>query len=107
MNVVVGGITQYVKDKNGNKVGVLAALKLNGRIIIAGAKAHRSAGDRFDKQTGFNIAMDRIVKTVDCGRRNRIAASLESGLDAFSNRCVKYFKTRPENIIRPEVIPYR
>jgi hypothetical protein len=103
----VSGITQYVKDKNGNKVGVLAALKVNGRIVIAGAKAHRSAGDRFDKQTGFNIAMDRIVKTVDCGRKNRIAASMENDLNQFSDRCVRYFKTRQENILRPEVIPYR
>jgi len=76
-------------------------------VVIAGAKVHRSAGDKFDRVAGLRIASERIMKTVDCGRKNRIAASMENDLNRFSDRCCKYFKTRQDKMVIPEIIPFR
>lgn len=90
-------IHQYVHGRGSRKnqhVGVLLAVrdKEDGPVIVTGSKVNLTHGDKFNPETALGIAWDRQT-TVERGRPNRIASSMEKDLKRFKDRCKRYFRT--------------
>ena len=85
------GIHEYVYNAYRQPVGVLAACPSRSRpdqVGIGWSRCNRTAGDRFDKQLGVQIAYDRSLKQSTA----EVPESMERDYSAFYVRATKYFK---------------
>lgn len=87
-------IIQYFKRRNNSKKGVMVALPIEQEGVIKfGYSLCRSALDKFNKERGIDIAVDRAL----CGRPLNVPDSMEEKFAYFKTRCNKYYKQlRPE-----------
>jgi hypothetical protein len=91
---MMGYIHEYVKGRGSRKdqnVGVLIGYRHGAKVIITASKANITNGDRFDKEIGKELALDRVSAIIK-GRKNRIPRSIKPSLEAFEKRCKRYFK---------------
>ena len=86
-------ISEFIKDKNRQRIGALVAAKVNGKVVIGVSKLRK--GDTFDKKIGMQIALNRLLKYVEnYGEFSYIEVpSLRPYLELFKKRCERYFKT--------------
>lgn len=85
------GIHEYVHNKKGQSIGVLAAAAApDGTVMVGWSKANIKAGDRFDKAKGKSIAYRRSFLQRDCA----VPQSLFAPYVRFVTRCEGYFKDK-------------
>jgi hypothetical protein len=84
-------IHQYVKDKNGNLIGCVAA---TGRYHIGWSKCNTKSGDTFDKKRALQIALNRAaLALVRPEIHAKVPHQLSAVYDHFAmDRAVRYFK---------------
>jgi len=81
-------ITQYVKKKNGERVGIMVGtLDEDGYVMLGWSRANINAGDKFDPVKALNIATQRL-------KAEEIVPIPHSMSDMFNfqSRCQRYFK---------------
>ena len=86
---------EYIKNKHGNRIGVVVARILsNKKIGIGWSKVNTKAGDRFNKNIGWSIAYNRCgdpacppYSTNSC-----IPSKVKKVCDKMVERSQKYFK---------------
>ena len=82
-------IIQYFKRRNNSKKGVMVALPIEQEGVIKfGYSLCRSALDKFDKDRGIDIAVDRAL----CSRPLNVPDSMKEKFTYFKRRCDKYYK---------------
>ena len=87
------GIHEYVYNAYRQPVGVLAACPSRSRpdqVVIGWSRCNRTAGDRFDKHIGVQIAYDRSLKQSTA----EVPMTMESEYTEFYARATRYFKDR-------------
>jgi hypothetical protein len=98
-------IVQYVRDENGNRIGVVIVVEdrrnehgsLDG-IRIGWSKCNLDAGDRFDKSFGMGIAINRAL----CDRPVRVSRVPKCVRNVFYNvvdRARRYYHMDVANIV--------
>jgi hypothetical protein len=83
-------VVKYVRNKKGNLVGVLVAVKSEDGFRV-GYSLCRIALDRFKKETGLKIAFGRA--DVWALIPQEIPKDIARFLPSFLERCKKYYKT--------------
>ena len=109
-------ILEYVGARGGSKgqrVGVMVATVVDGDIRIGWAKANLKAGDRFDKQKGIDIALDRANGRVVAPE---LPECMRTQMRGFQIRALRYFQQglfsiKPEkkvvvNPVAPEIFVF-
>ena len=88
---------EYVRNKQGQSVGVLAAVPHHedGSIVIGWSRASTTKGDRFSKAEGLRIALARSALQ----RAPVVPYSMVDTYIRFKARCVKYYKDK--NVLEP------
>ena len=83
---------EYVRNKRGQSVGVLAAVPHHedGSIVIGWSRASTTKGDRFSKAEGLRIALARSALQ----RAPLVPYSMVEAYIRFKARCVKYYKDK-------------
>ena len=83
---------EYVRNKHGQSVGVLAAVPHHedGSIVIGWSRASTTKGDRFSKAEGLRIALARSALQ----RATPVPYSMFDAYLRFKDRCVKYYKDK-------------
>lgn len=91
-------LVQYVRGKNGARVGVVVARNYNGRVTLgwSAARAPRknwrgqivSAGDEFDKGRALEIAFARTLT----GSKVQPPRPVAKVLAGFPERAARYYK---------------
>jgi len=87
------GIHAYVYNSRRHPVGVLAAVPSQDRpseVVIGWSRCNNSAGDRFNKQLGVQIAYERSLKR----STTEVPLTMTPHYTAFYERATKYFKDR-------------
>lgn len=87
-------IYEYVYDNRNQPVGVVAAVISPDdptSVYIGWSRCNRSAGDRFDKSRGVQIALDRALTK---GGNTPVPDSLTERVDHMKRRAQKYFRDR-------------
>ncbi len=93
MNAPAKQIVQFIYDNpdktNRQPIGVLAAIRAQNApdVAIGWSLCKRSAGDRFDKRKGKEIALNRSV----LGSGRVVPNSIVQDYIAFAKRAQKYF----------------
>jgi hypothetical protein len=93
MNNNINGIHAYVYNTKRHPVGVLAAqpsLADPKEVIIGWSKCNASAGDRFDKKRGVEIAYSRSAT----GSLQDIPDSMLEEYTNFTVRATRYFSDK-------------
>jgi len=84
-------IKEFVKNKNGEKIGVLVATSIDDfEVGIGWSKVHTQL-DKFNKERGEEIAIGRAIKAKDL---IYIPLSFDKKMDDFIERCRKYYKDK-------------
>ena len=98
-------IHEFVKDpKNESEMrGCLAASKVDGEVRVGFSFCRKSAelSDSFDRDRARSIAYGRILAN-RCG--STIPRSFEPNVDAFIDRCKRYYKTDAINVIESDAV---
>lgn len=100
-------IKQHVrKGKNQRNVGVLVGLKTDsGNVNIGWSKCtlkrEGKPVDTYNRDRGIEIAVGRAIDPKDHGN---IPHLVKSNLDAFKDRCKRYFKTKAI-VVHGEPVP--
>lgn len=95
-------IVQHVYGGHGRIIGTLVGLTVGDKVAIGYSKCRRT--DKFNRQTGIEIAKKRAYKLIlfTDGKRQvpkwNMPHSLTLHFDTFCKRCSKYFKVS-ENLI--------
>lgn len=87
------GIHEYVYNSKRHPVGVLAAAPSDSNpreVIIGWSLCNRSAGDKFDKRKGVEIAYERSLASSVAN----IPDSMNEQYEEFVSRASRYFKDR-------------
>lgn len=88
-------IFEYVYNKRRNPVGIILAAKLpNGNVRIGHSRAKVSAGDKFERERGLELAINRTFK-------NGSIPVPDSMLEDYENmvyRASRYFKVPVNDI---------
>lgn len=87
-------IFEYVYDNRNQPVGVVAAVVNPAEpkhVFIGWSRCNRSAGDKFDKSRGLQIALDRALVR---GGNTVVPDSLAERVEHMKRRAQKYFKDR-------------
>ena len=84
---------QYVRDRKNRRVGVLVAVNhsespTTRNISIGWSLANRTAGDKFGRARGYEIALGRALN----GTSDGIPVSVMKQYDRFCYRVKSYFK---------------
>jgi hypothetical protein len=83
------------------RIGTLVALRDNsGAICIGWSMANNSAGDKFDKKTGINVAINRAVPLEDLANDSTIPFKVQNELSDFIGRAKNYFKPKIVVIVK-------
>jgi len=81
-------IFEYVKDKNGQRRGVVCAVEKNG---VGWSFCNVKAGDRFDKKMAITIATGRAMK--NCFKwKSNVPYEVKPFLKKMTERAKRYFK---------------
>lgn len=94
-----GGIKKVTKVKKmrvgGRRVGVLVAVPYkDDKVRIGWSLCNHSAGDKFNKQFGYNIAVNRAIT----GSKTPIAKSLIGQAEKFVKRVSSYYKDKEVDV---------
>lgn len=83
---------EYVRNKRGQSVGVLAAVPHHEdrSIVIGWSRANTSKGDHFNKAEGLRIALTRSALQ----RFPVVPYSMFDAYVRFKARCIKYYKDK-------------
>ena len=87
-------IHQYVYDKRNQPVAVIAAVVHpveNDSVFLGWSRCNKSLGDRFDRNLGIKIAVDRALAR---GGNTFIPDSLQEDFNYMINRANRYFKDK-------------
>jgi hypothetical protein len=87
------GIHAYVYNSRRHPVGVLAAVPSQDKpseVVIGWSRCNNSAGDRFDKHIGVQIAYERSLKQSTA----EVPMTMEAEYTEFYARATRYFKDR-------------
>ena len=87
------GIHAYVYNSRRHPVGVLAAVPSRAnpdQVVIGWSRCNNTAGDRFDKRIGVQIAYERSLKASTA----EVPLTMTSDYTNFFVRATKYFKDR-------------
>jgi len=96
-NIPSTDLVQFVRGKNGQRIGVVVARNYNGRVTFGWSAArapHNDAlgfpvrGDEFDKARGLDIAFARTLT----GSKVRPPRPVAKVLAEFPARATRYFK---------------
>lgn len=93
MNNNIKGIHAYVYNSKRHPVGVLAAqpsMADANEVIIGWSKCNTSAGDRFDKKRGVEIAYERSAAR----STQHIPDSMLDQYNQFVSRSRRYFRDK-------------
>ena len=87
------GIHAYVYNSRRHPVGVLAAVPSRAnpdQVVIGWSRCNNSAGDRFNKHIGVQIAYERSLKQSTA----EVPMTMEAEYTEFYDRATRYFKDR-------------
>lgn len=84
-------LTQFVRNRKGNPIGIIVATKMSdeNHVRVGWSYTHVKAGDRFNKERGLGIAMDRAHTNTN---RKVPHAVLKVATNGFITRSLNYFK---------------
>jgi hypothetical protein len=85
-------LISYVRNKKGERVGVLVAKKIKSRFAeynIGFSKCRK--GEKFDKVIGLNNA---FIRADSMYTDNIIPRSMKNDYDAFIKRCDRYYQEK-------------
>jgi len=100
-------LIRYARRKNGEKMGVLVADVISGKVVIGWSKC-RMGADKFDSKRGISVAYERVTKgsyrrgvvsvkndVVDILKDSAafIPSSMAKDFNAFLESCMRYYKT--------------
>lgn len=95
-------ITEYVKDKKGNKIGFMIGFRSEEGPLIGYSKYNASREvERFNKDKAMKIAIGRAFSPKYI-HSIEVPFSMVSPLHKFAKRCEKYFKSSPINYVSYE-----
>jgi hypothetical protein len=86
-------IYEYIHDKKNNRVGVVCAVPCSYEpqvVRLGWSRCNVSMGDKFSKELGLMIAINRAVK----GTWNRVPDSVQDKYNKVGVRAKKYFKDK-------------
>lgn len=99
-NVIWG----YMKDEKNQRVGILLGVRRDdGKIFIGGSKANTKV-DKFDRDVGFNIALERAKLAMRNQKSVSLPANSWADVQHFSDRCSRYFQTT--DVVLPQIKDY-
>jgi len=84
-------IHQYITKGAGHRkkiVGVLVGEMIDQRIHIGWSRANGSKGDKFDRNYGMNLAIERLKAKETVA----VPHSIVDAVVKFQSRCHRYFK---------------
>jgi hypothetical protein len=86
-------IYEYIRERVPGRgrqiVGVIVGKVVNGQIVTGFSKTNLKAGDKFDRDYGITIALNRASGAVDSPE---LPPQVVGQMERFKNRCVRYFK---------------
>lgn len=82
-------LKEYIRDRKGNKVGLIIGFVHNNMIVIGWSKANLKAGDKFDHAYGMKLALNRALSVVPAPE---LDPSLKFQMREFQMRCLRYFQ---------------
>ena len=90
-------LIEYVRDRHNQKVGVVVACKFEGNdnVVIGHSKANLSRGDKFNKDLGLHIAIDRAISNSTAP----IPSSILDTVNKMKSRAIKYFKVEEQFVL--------
>ena len=100
-------IHQFITKGTGSrkrKVGVLVGEMRNQTVFIGWSRANENMGDKFDKDYGMKLAIERLKAK----QMVPIPRSIFVNVLNFSNRCRRYFKDSEVTCtvpVQPQRIP--
>jgi hypothetical protein len=88
-------LVQYFRRNGNRKKGVLVALALEDTSHYVIGYSMCNPQDRFDADTGVEIAANRAVERVKAGRgESKYPHSMQKVVASFKQRCAAYYKDR-------------
>lgn len=82
-------LKEYIRDRKGNKVGLIIGFVHKNMIVVGWSKANLKAGDKFDHAYGMNLALNRALSVIPTPE---LDPSLKSQMREFQMRCLRYFQ---------------
>jgi hypothetical protein len=99
-------LLQYLRNRKNARVGVLLAIKTPdcANVHVAWSKCKLKAKgeklDKFDPKRGVEIARQRLRGMLEKGRpQHEVPHSIRKTLNEFADRCRRYYKVEPENVV--------
>jgi hypothetical protein len=80
-------ISQYVRDRRGQPRGVVVAKKVNGVVKVGWSYVNVNAGDEFNKNLAYKIAVGRTLKDTNA----TMPHDVKKTVCVFTPRANKYF----------------
>jgi hypothetical protein len=90
----MSAIIKYVKDKKGNRRGILIGLKADNDVLIGWSQCNKYY-DNFCKEKGIEIAVGRADKYFNADFEfvsNKMPVDVRKLMGDFILRCERYFK---------------
>ena len=93
---------QYVRDRKRRKIGVIAAVVVDDNHFRVGyslckvkSVKNPSDVDKFDRETGIQMAIDRAMTADRSPGINEVPHSMQKDYVYFMNRAIRYFRRLP------------
>jgi len=88
-------LLEYTRDKYRHRIGVMIAFPDNDKIFIGWSKCKTKGQnkDKFDRELGIKIAMNRARKYVNYEKLfwHYIPHSMQKPIERFAIKCGKYY----------------
>jgi hypothetical protein len=85
-------IRTYVRGKDGQPIGMIAARRVGNKVYIAHCKANVVAGDKFTKAEANKRVDERMSIAIIEGNSEAFPSSMDREMDRIIARCYKYFR---------------
>ncbi len=95
-------LKQFVRNKDGTKVGIFVALRQEDKILIGWSKCHMRL-DKFNKKVGITIATNRAYLAEK--RDFVLPHSMRDNFLNFEDRAIRYFKDC--KLVESVVVPFK
>lgn len=82
-------IFEYIRDRKGNRIGVIVGFVKNGQIVTGFSQVNRKLGDVFDVDYGLSLAINRAL---GINESPDLPSGVVSQMEAFKVRCMRYFQ---------------
>ena len=85
-------IKQYIRKKNGRKIGVLVAVPVGNTVGIGFSKCRNN--EEFDPEFGTDVAFQRAIFTATHSRKYKIPTSIRGDYNRMMFRAQDYYQDK-------------